>query len=171
MLGRNVRPRQDWRPPLSVPLSARLDAVQSLAEVAQSALPLGLNAIFMTPEGVLGIAKPPRPSRLHFVVDGLPFHVSVSPDGENGAICQVWAEVGHIPYTAQAPERRRNLLNLLRGMQDLKRARFIVQEGHKILLFTEDRIDGHMTMDDLVYETVLLIQEARPFLRLLGEYL
>lgn len=155
---------------MSVPLAARLDAIQSLAEVAKSALPIGLNAIFTTPEGVLGIAKPPRPSRLHFVAGGLPFHVSVGVEGEE-SICQIWAEVGHIPYTAQSPERRRTLLSLLRGMQDLKRAKFVVQGGHKILLFAETRIDGHVTPDDLAFETVMLIQEARPFVRLLGEYL
>ena len=163
---------------MSVPLSARLDAIPSLAEVAAASLPLGVNAVFTTPEGVLGIARPPRPSRLNFIADGLPFHAAVSPqtgpDGREGATCQIWAEVGHIPYSAQSPERRRRLLEVLRAVQatpGLRRARFLVQEGQKILLFSETRVDGHVTPEDLIYETVMLIQEARPFLRLLAESL
>ncbi|MGQ9368610.1 hypothetical protein [Azospirillum sp. ST 5-10] len=162
---------------MSVPLSARLDAIPSLAEVARASLPLGVNAVVMTPEGVLGIARPPRPSRLNFFVEGLPFHAAVSPDerdGTEGAVCQIWAEVGHIPYSAQSPDRRRRLLEVLRAIQavpDLQRARFLVQEGQKILLFSETRVDGHVTPEDLIHETVLLIQEARPFLRILGDHL
>lgn len=153
---------------MSVPLAARLEAIQSLAEVARNALPLGMNAVFMTPEGVLGIARPPRPSKLTFVAEGLPFHAAVSPDGEDGAICQIWAEVGHIPYTVQSPDRRRRILSILRGIRGLSRARFVVQDGQKILLVGESRIAGQVTPEDLILETVLLIQEARPFLRLLA---
>ncbi len=156
--------------PASAPLAVRLDAIHALAEVAKSALPIGMNAIFMTPDGVPGIAKPPRPSKLHFVADGLPFSVAVSTDGD-ASVCQIWAEVGHIPFTAQSPERRRHLLNILRGAKDLKRAKFVIQQSQKVLLFSETRIEGHVTPESLVYDTACLLQEARPFLRLLAEHL
>jgi len=142
----------------------------SLAEVAQTALPFSPDAFVMTPEGVLGIAKPPRPARLHFMADDLPFNVAVSFDG-TVSVSQIWAEVGHIPYTAQSPERRRQLLGVLRGIQELKHAKFLIQEGQKILLFSEGRYDGHATPEDLIHQTVLALQEARPFLRLLAPYL
>ncbi|HYG90535.1 MAG TPA: hypothetical protein VD978_30245 [Azospirillum sp.] len=154
---------------MSVPVASRLDALRSLAQVAQGALPIGLNAVVLTPDGVPFIARPPQPSKLSFVVDGLPFHAAVSPDGD-GAVCQIWAEVGHIPYTAQAPDRRRRLLAILRGIPKLERARFVVQE-QKILLVSETRQEGVVTAEDLIHETVLLLQEARPFLRLLAEWL
>ena len=154
---------------MSVPTAARLDALRSLAQVAAGALPLGLNAVTLTADGVPCIARPPQPTKLNFVADGLPFHAAVSPDGD-GTVCQIWAEVGHIPYTAQAPERRRRLLAILRGMPKLERARFVVQE-QKILLVAETRHDGAVSAEDLIHETGLLIQEARPFLRMLGEWL
>jgi len=162
--------------PMSVPAAARpdarpdtrLDALRALAQVAEGALPLGLNAVTMTADGVPSI-RPPQPTRLSFVADGLPFHAAASPQGD-GAVCQIWAEVGHIPYTAQAPERRRRLLAILRAMPRLERARFVVQE-QKILLASESRRAGAVTAEDLIHETVALIQEARPFLRMLGEWL
>ena len=154
--------------PMSVPAAARLEALRALAQVAEGALPLGLNAVTMTADGVPSI-RPPQPTRLSFVADGLPFHAAASPQGD-GAVCQIWAEVGHIPYTAQAPERRRRLLAILRAMPRLERARFVVQE-QKILLASESRRAGAVTAEDLIHETVALIQEARPFLRMLGEWL
>lgn len=142
----------------------------SLAEVAQTALPFSPDSFFMTPEGVLGIAKPPRPARLHFMAEGLPFSIAVGFDGETSR-SQVWAEVGHIPYTAQSPERRRQLLAVLRGIEGLAHVTFVVQEGQKILLFSEKTFDGQPSPEDLIHQTVLAVQEARPFLRLLAPYL
>jgi hypothetical protein len=141
-----------------------------MAEVAETALPLSASAIFMTPEGVLGIAKPPRPSELKFTVDGLTFNVAVTFDGAQ-SICQILADVGHIPFTAQSPERRRSLLNVIRGIQDMGHSKLLVQEGQKILLFSESRLDGHATPEDLIHQTVLVLQEVRPFLRILARYL
>lgn len=147
-----------------------LQTIQLLAEAPDGALPISSESIFMTPEGVLGIAKPPRPCKLTYFADGLPFNVAVRHEGE-GSVCQIFADVGHVPYTAQAPEKRRNVLAILRGIEGLTHVRFIVQGGHKILLFSEVRLDHQAAPEDLFHQTILAIQEARPFLRLLGEYL
>ncbi len=154
---------------MSVP-AARLQAMPSLAQVSQTALPFSPDTFVMTPEGVLGIAQPPRPARLHFMADGLPFSIAVSFDGETSR-SQVWAEIGHIPYTAQSPERRRQLLAILRGIQDRRGTRFLVQEGQKILLFSEAEFEGQATPEDLIHQTVVALQQARPFLHLLAPYL
>lgn len=167
------------RNPVSVPSTARLDRLHTLAQVAASGRPVAMNALYMTPEGVLAVASPPRPSKLNFVVDGLMFHAAIAPaqgtgsEGDPGSVGQIWAEVGLIPFTAQSPHTRRTLINLLRSIQSmgLPRARFVVEGQHKILLFCECRTEQPMTADDLIYEIVLLVQEARPFLRLLAEYL
>ncbi|MBK1837767.1 hypothetical protein JHL17_10105 [Azospirillum sp. YIM B02556] len=151
-----------------------LKTIQSLAEVPDGALPINPGSIEMTPEGVLGIARPPRPCKLTFMADGLPFNVAVrheSAEEGGGSICQIWADVGHVPYTAQAPERRRALLAVLRGIEGLPHVRFIVQGGQKIILFSEIRLEHHASPEDLFHQTILVLQEARPFLRLLGEYL
>lgn len=151
-----------------------LKTIQSLAEVPDGALPINPGSIEMTPEGVLGIARPPRPCKLTFMADGLPFNVAVRHEGledGGGSICQIWADIGHVPYTAQAPERRRALLAVLRGIEGLPHVRFIVQGGQKIILFSEIRLEHHASPEDLFHQTVLVLQEARPFLHLLGEYL
>lgn len=151
-------------------LSTRLEAMSSLAEVDLDQLPLGVNSIELNPDGVPSISHPPRPSRLRFVVKGLPFYAAVSPSGEEST-CQVWAEVGHLPFTAQSPAKRAAILGVLQSTQNLPNAHFVVQGGQKIILFSEYKSEGRITPEDIVYQTVGLIQEARPFLRLMAEYL
>ena len=153
-------------------LAVKLEAIQSLAEVAQTALPLGMNAIFVGSDGLLAISRPPRPARLQFFLDELQFNVAVSPDADaEGSVCQIWAECGFVPYTVESPERRRSVLAVLRASQGLPRARFVIENGQKILVVADSRISGTVTPEALIYEAVLLIQEARPYLRLLAEHM
>ncbi|HYD29624.1 MAG TPA: hypothetical protein VEB64_02030 [Azospirillaceae bacterium] len=156
---------------MNTEIAARLEHIQSLAEVAKTALPLGMNAISISADGIPVIARPPQPARLKFAIEGLLWHVAVSPEEDGDCICQVWTEVGHVPYTAQAPDKRRDIMAILRGTQGLTRARFVVGESQKILVLSETRVEGHVTADALVYEVVMLLQEARPFLRLFSHYL
>jgi hypothetical protein len=149
-------------------MTLKLEAIQSLAEVARTALPLGVNAIFVDADGILAVSRPPRPSRLKFFVEELHFNVAVSPDAEASA-CQIWAEIGFVPYTVESPERRRQVLAILRAAHGLPHARFVVENGQKILLVADSRYSGPITAEQLIYETVLLIQEARPYLRLIAE--
>lgn len=151
-------------------IATRLEAIRSLAEVDLERLPLGINAVEFNDDGVPSISHPPKPSRLRFVVHGIPFYAAVSPDGQTST-CQVWAEVGHLPFTVQSPAKRSAILAILQSTRSLPNARFAVQGGQKIILFSETRAEGSITPEDIVFQTVTLIQEARPFLDLLGEHL
>lgn len=155
---------------ITAALAVKLEAIQSLAEVAKTALPLGLNAVYVGNDGVLAISRPPRPARLQFAVDNLTMNLAVSPEGEV-SLGQVWAEVGYVPYTVESPERRQALLTILRGSRSLERVRFVLQNGQKIILMAEMRKAGHFTPEDLIYEIALILQEARPFMALLSQYL
>lgn len=144
--------------------------LQRLSGDAHSDLSVASDAIRLTSDGVFGLAQPPRPSHLRFVVDEVPLQLSVGRDGDQ-TISQIWAELGHVPYTAQAPERRRMLLAILRSIKGLDRVQFLVQGGQRILIFSEWRHDEHPAPDDIIYQTVMMMQQARPFLRLLAPYL
>ncbi len=151
-------------------MTLKLDAIQSLAEVARTALPLGVNAIFVDEDGILAVSRPPRPSKLKFFAEELYFNVAVSADAD-GSLCQIWADVGFVPYTVESPERRSRVTAILRAAQGLPRARFAVENGQKILLVADFHHAGSVTAEQLIYQVVLLIQEARPYLRLLAEHM
>ncbi len=152
---------------LDTDLAVKLEEIRSLAEVARCALPLGVNAIFKNADGLLVISKPPRPARLKFFAEDLQFNLAVSPEATD-SVCQIWSQIGHVPYTVESADRRSTILTILRATRGLARARFVVESGQKILLIADSRIDGAVTPERLIFEVVALIQEARPYLRLLA---
>jgi hypothetical protein len=142
----------------------------ALAEVANAALPLQIGTVYVTPDGLLGIKATPGPSSQRFLLDKVLYHVALTPE-EAGTRFRIWAELGYVPYTAQDPARRREVAAILRAARDLGRACFVVDPGQKIIAIGETISAEPLTVDSLVYEIVLFMQEARPFVRLLGRYL
>ena len=144
--------------------------MQPLAEVSQAALPLRLGTVHVNSDGLLGIASTPAPSKQQFVIDDMLYHVSTEPAGD-GSRFRIWAELGWVPYTAQSPERRRDVLAILRATQHLERSCFVLDGGQKILVIGESHVDEHIDVTGVVFETLLFLQEVRPYLRILSEYL
>jgi hypothetical protein len=144
--------------------------MQPLAEVSLAALPLRLGTVHVNSDGLLGISATPAPAEQRFVIDDLLFHVSTDPVGD-GSRFRIWSEIGWVPYTAQSPQRRRDVLAILRATQHLERSCFVLDEGQKILVIGESHVDEHIDVTGVVFETLLFLQEVRPYLRILSEYL
>jgi hypothetical protein len=147
-----------------------LTALPALSDVANTALPLRLGTVHVTPEGLLGIRETPPPSSQRFVLDDLPFQVALSPEGD-GTRYRIWAELGYVPYTAHSPERRAAVVRILRAARSLETACFALERGQKIVVLGETVSEEPLTVDGMMFETVRFLQEARPFIRLLGRYL
>jgi len=130
--------------------------MQPLAEVCQAALPLRLGTVHITQDGLLGIAATPAASNQRFVIDDLLFHVSTDPVG-NGSRFRIWAELGWVPYTAQSPQRRRDVLTILRATQHLERSCFVLDGGQKILVIGESHVEEHIDVTGVVFETLLFL--------------
>lgn len=150
-------------------LASKLRTISSLAE-SRSALPLGLKSLEVTDEGVLSLPTELPPSQHQFVVDGVRFNVALAPAG--GRVdAQFWAEAGHVPYTAQNPKGRTDVLQILRAGRSLPGARFVVDRSNRVLVVAEAAIAGSVTPESLLVETVMVLHRIRPYLTLLGEYL
>jgi len=141
-----------------------------LAEVANVALPLQVGTVHITADGLLGLLETPRPSNQRFRLDDLIYHVALTPE-EFGTRFRIWAELGYVPYTAQSPEIRRDLQAILRATRELERACFVLDASQKIVVIGETISEEPMTVDSMVYEVLRFLQEARPFVRLLADYL
>lgn len=151
-------------------MSQALGTVAKIAREMEAGLPLGPGAVTMSDDGDVRVVREPVASRHHFFLDGLLFRVSLTPDGGK-TLFQIWAEVGYMPYTIESPEKRAKLTSILRAAAMLKQARFVVDEKQKILVLGQREVPGTLTLNDLMYETVLFVQEARPYLRVFGQYL
>ena len=133
-------------------------------------LPVRLGTVHRRPDGTFGIARTPRLATQRFVLDDLLFHIALLPE-EDGTRLRIWAEIGYVPYTAQSADRRRDVLHILRAACILKNACFALEGGQKILALGESLFREHLTIDGMMHETVLFVQEVRPFIRLLGDHL
>lgn len=151
-------------------MSQALQTVAKLARAAEKGLPIGPGAVRMDEAGDFSVTSPTTSSRHHFFLDGLMFHVSLTPE-DNDTIFQVWAEVGYLPFTIESPEKRVRLSRILRAAGNLTTARFVVDEKQKIMVLGQARVSGHVTLPDLMYEILQFLQEARPYLKVLGQYL
>lgn len=149
---------------------ATIQTLSRLAETAANGLPLGPGALVFGADGELSLNRPHTPARHHFWLDGLLFHISITPEDDT-TLFQIWAEVGFMPYTIENPEKRARLQTILRAAGSLTNARFVVDDQQKILVLGQTEIDGHVALPDLMYEAMLFLQECRPFLRVLGDYL
>ena len=152
-------------------MSQALQTVAKLARAAEKGLPIGLGAVRMDEEaGEVSVSRPTEASRHHFFLEGLMFHVSLTPEGED-TLFRIWADVGYMPYSIQSPEKRVKLSRILRAAAHLKNARFAIDEQQKIVVLGQTHVDGHLTLPDLMYEILQFFQEARPYLKLVGKYL
>ncbi len=142
----------------------------ALADIANIALPLKLGTVRVTHDGLLGIDEQPTTTSQQFLLDEVLYHAELRPEG-GGTRLRIWAELGYVPFSFHSRERRSNVLRILRGTQSCRRACFAVDRTQKILAVGESLSDEPMTIDAMVYEIVLFIQEARPFIRVLGDYL
>lgn len=149
---------------------ATIQTLSRLAETAANGLPLGKDALLISDDGLLSLNRRHTPARHHFWMEGLLFHISITPE-ENSTLFQIWAEVGFLPYTIEDPHKRAKLQTILRGAAPLQNARFVVDDQQKILVLGQQEVDGHVALTDLMFEATQFLQEARPFLRLLGEHL
>jgi len=148
-----------------------LHAVAKLAREVEAGLPVGRGVVTVSDTGDVNVRRPADPSRHHFFLDGLLFRVSLTPRDDGTTRFQIWAEVGYLPYSIESPEKRARLLTILRATQWLEDARFVLDESQKILVLGQRDIQGHATLSDLMYELVQFLQQARPYLRVMGQYI
>lgn len=129
---------------------------------------LPVNVLTLSDEGIFVFDQPPPPSRHCCSCFGLMLHVSLVPEG-NDTICSIWAEVGHMPYTAESGKGRADTIEILRATRHLPNVRFYVEQGQRMFSIYESRASGHHTLDSLMIEILCFAQEALPFVNLLRE--
>lgn len=146
-----------------------VEHVGLLVFMASQRGPLELNSVYLDQFGDYAVQSPPRPAVYTFRYRGILFTVSLTPR-VGGFHYSVKAKVGHVPYTAQNLQGRLNALAILDGAKELSFAR-LVQDGHQaIWVRAETDLEGPMLPPAVMEQTLRVVQEVRPFLDLLGDY-
>jgi len=114
--------------------------------------------------------KPPSTSNVSFEACGIFFKARHVPDGENARLV-IWGSLGYLPYTVSSAQKRQNLISILEATHRLSHVKFGIDKNMKILVTGEYKIATPPAPDYLFVPLVRFLEEALPFIRLVGEHL
>jgi hypothetical protein len=112
----------------------------------------------------------PRSSNLSFQIDGAPFQASYEPTN-NGIRLQIWAYLGFLPFSVESAQRRRMLIDILEGTRFLPTVKFGVNRENQIIVTQETIVPTIEPPTFIFVALAAFIQEAMPFIKLIGECL
>lgn len=107
---------------------------------------------------------------LCFSFDGLDFDVRWIESMANKRFL-VNATVGYMPFTIESDERREAIKTIIMASRTLPRVRFGVDMASKISAAALFDVEQIVLPDFVFYPLTLFMQEARPFIGLIGKYL
>lgn len=105
-----------------------------------------------------------------FYYEGIQFE-AYRKEQEHGPLVQIQAVLGFLPYSAQSSERRSALLQILQEARQLINVRFGLDHAGKILVVGRYADETIIAPDFIFFPFMKFIQEARPFISLIGRYL
>lgn len=109
----------------------------------------------------------PSASNLCFQIDGVPFQAGYKPEG-NGVSLQIWAQLGYLPFSVESAQRRRMLISILEAARYLPRAKFGIDKENRIVV-TQTVVAPSIQPPAFIFIPLTgFVQEAMPFIRLIG---
>jgi hypothetical protein len=114
--------------------------------------------------------SPKALNRFFFSFDGLDFDVR-AVEQEKTRRFLITATIGYMPFTIEADERREAIRAIITGSRTLPKVRFGVDMGSLISAAVLYDITEIVFPDIIFYPLTLFLQEARPFINLIGKYL
>lgn len=149
---------------------AHAKPIRSLAAMAGSGTLLQPGSPVAEVTDAAARAAMPDPHEYRFALEGLSFAVTITLL-EEGFHFRIMAPLGPVPFSAQNPAARVAVLTILKACRSLDRARFVVGPSQMMWVLTEAELSESATPEAVIHETVLFLQEALPYLRLLGRHL
>lgn len=122
------------------------------------------------PETFLRQICVPQVNHLQFILNGIPFQVSVTPSDAGWHLC-IWATLGNLPYSAESPEKRHSLVYILNSAHFLSIAKLGVDQEMRIVI-RGDFIVKSIDLPAFIFPPLVVFwQDARPFVDLIGSFL
>jgi hypothetical protein len=114
--------------------------------------------------------KVPTVTHLQFLLFDIPFQASKTMTEKGVHLC-LWATLGFLPFSAESAERRHALVDILSGAHYLSVAKIGVDEEMKIVA-RGDFILPSLELPSFIFVPLIAFwQEAKPFIKLIGDYL
>lgn len=108
--------------------------------------------------------------RFCFGVDGLDFDVCrVVHNGKHHFL--VCATIGYMPFSIESEDRRSAIKTIILASHTLPKVRFDIDTSSRIRARALFNAPEKVSLELIFYPLVLFMQEARPFVELIGKYL
>lgn len=128
-----------------------------------------IDALTDGPEQLLQKISTPEESHFQFQIDGAPCYARQC--GGDLKLLEMWAVLGYLPYSAESSERRRMLLAILNAAQRLPHVKIGINAEHQIIAMMTCPVAEVPSAPFFFLPLARFLQEARPFMRLIGDYL
>ncbi|NTU76672.1 MAG: hypothetical protein HGA90_02500 [Alphaproteobacteria bacterium] len=119
----------------------------------------------------LGQIKTTPIKGFQFQIDGLLYQVGYRPKKDESIHLSIWAVLGYLPFSVVSVERRRLLIDILEGAKGLQHAKLGIDNQHQIYVMGELSVKELQLPNFFFVPLIHFMQEARPFIRLIGEHL
>ncbi len=122
------------------------------------------------PDSFMHIVKVPDKCSLTFEVDGIPFNAQHIKNG-NCTKLILWGTLGFLPFTVTNAANRYALINIMEAARCLPTVLIGIDKEMKIVIRSAYDITQTPATNYLFEPLIHMIQEARPYVRLIGEYI
>lgn len=126
--------------------------------------------LFDSTDSFLKRIRVPKISDLCFEVDGIPLNATNDSDSGTGKLI-IWATLGYLPFSITSAEKRHALIQILEASHILPNVKIGISNEMKIVVTGCYEVSIPPSPNYIFEPVIQFIQESRPFIRLVGEYL
>lgn len=112
----------------------------------------------------------PSVANVSFELNGIPFHARHEPQDDKSHLL-IWGLLGYLPYSVVSHAKREALISIVEGAQTLPHIKFGIAPHMRIVVTAEYRISRPPSPDYLFAPLCHMMQEAKPFIGLIAEFL
>jgi hypothetical protein len=140
------------------------------AQIARQALPIEINSVSISSEGIIETRAEDSPVTFRFKFLDYDFS-GQAIDTPDGARLTIGADLLPLPYSIESCERRQRALALLRATRHLPHTRLMTGPNMSMRAVGDILVERPLTSGRLIGAITVLLMELMPYLALVTEFL
>jgi len=140
------------------------------AQIASQALPIEINSVAVSSDGVIEPRSKDRPVAFRFAFMGHRFSGQATGTTD-GATLTIGADLLPLPYSIESRQRRQRALTLLQATRNLPHTRLLTGANMSVRAVGEIPIERPLTAGRVIGGITVLLVELLPYLALVAEFL
>lgn len=153
---------------MSVPNTGVEKPLAKLDFLAAQQLPIDIPSVEISTDGTPKARDPESQFAFTFVSFGIRFEATVECENES-LFLRVVGNLGPVPYRAEAPVLRREILTVIRANAEHDVPIFLINALHQLLIRVAVPVKPPLTASTLISAAVQALVIARPYLELIEE--